>query len=98
MLKHGDGRVQRGLKIGVYFIEEVGAVVQSVLMTEQGDGKTSRGGISKAQSTRLTLSPVEINGNVQFTFSILVTSRGAELSQGAFKSPTLHICKEQLEE
>lgn len=43
-------------------------------------------------------SPVEINGNVQFRFSILVSSRGAELSQGAFKSPTFHICKEQLEE
>lgn len=43
-------------------------------------------------------SPVEINENVQFSFSILVSSRGAELSHGAFKSPTLHICKEQLEE
>lgn len=43
-------------------------------------------------------SPVEINGNVQFSFSILVSSRGAELNQGTFKSPTLHICKEQLEE
>lgn len=43
-------------------------------------------------------SPVEINENVQFSFSILVSSRGAELSHGAFKSRTLHICKEQLEE
>ena len=55
MSKHGDGQVQKGLKIGAHFVAEVGTIVQSVLMTEGGDGKTSRGGVSKAQSTCLTL-------------------------------------------
>lgn len=33
MLKHGDGQVQKRMKIGARFIAELGAVVQSVLMT-----------------------------------------------------------------
>lgn len=33
MLKHGDGQVCERMKIGAHFTAELGAVVQSVLMT-----------------------------------------------------------------
>lgn len=90
--------MQERMEIGAHFMAELGAAVQSALMTgNRVMGKHQGGEFLKPNALAL-LFPVEINGNVQFSFSILVSSRGAELSQGAFKSPTLHICKEQLEE
>lgn len=95
-LEPGDGRVGKGMKTGAHFLTDLGAEAQSLLMTgNRVMGKHQGGEFLKPNA--LACSPVEINGNVQFSFSVPVSSRGAELSLGAFKSPTPHNCKEQLE-
>lgn len=94
--KAGDGQEGKGMETGAHSLTDLGAVAQSLLMTETRVIRKHQGG-EFLKPNALASSPVEINGNVQFSFSVPVSSRGAELRQGAFKSPTPHNCKEQLE-